>query len=302
MLIVGFCVLAFWIGVPLYLIGLIIYCRWKKRGLGALGWFINAFVVVLWLVSIVLPVAASHHAAATASDPSTSIYEAAINSAKSAPPANIPTTMPAWDAAADGNSWLQYSEADKQQFCAAAAAVSVNQHPALFFYTNINASYHPDEADSLKTLLSALFVKFDSISPGLSYPSLLGFSWKRMNTVRTAKGEVEMILVFWPDGRTYLHSQGIQPDGSYTVMGLDGPWDGDLYTGAGTTTVSGNTFTMNLPGTDEPTQSGTFQVSADSEEMDMTEDGRPPSRYAQVSRIMNSPLPALFPSDSSSGK
>jgi len=196
--------------------------------------------------------------------------------------------LPGWDSTADGTTWLNYSEADKQKFCASSTTASSNQHTAAFFYTNVNASYDPSNADGLKLPLIALFLKLDSIAPKDSYPSLQGFSWQRNDLQDTAQGQVKMIIVFWQDGHTYIHDQTIQDDGSYTIAGVDGPWDGDAGTYKGTTTVSGNTFTITIPGANPPAQSGTFQVSADGQELDMTEAGRPPSRYTKVAQLVDS--------------
>ena len=282
MVAIGLLILAFWLGVPLYLGGLLLYYWLKKRRPGLLFWILTPLVALVWIGTIVLGIIGARNNANAAN--LTATTSSSDNTTPASPPQ--PLNMPGWDTTADGNTWLNDAEADKQSFCTAAAAASPNHHSAPFFYTNLNASYDPNNADSLKVAMLDLAAKLDATSPKKSYPSLQGYSWTRMNTVKTAKGEVQMILVFWQDGHMFLHSQSIQPDGTYTMAGLDGPWDGDAYYSPGTITVSGNNFTMKLTTGDDQLQTGTFQVSVDGQEMDLTEGGRTPNRYTKGVQLM----------------
>jgi hypothetical protein len=282
MIIFGILILAFCVATPFYLGALGFHYWRKKKWPGLLSWILHPLLALVWLFTTIAAVRGLVAATPAPSGDQT----AAANPA--APDGTTRTlNLPGWSSTADGNTWLQDSEAEKQQFCSSAAIASTNQHTAAFFYTNLNSSYDPTKVQGLKVPLIARFLQLDATGPADSYPSFQGFSWKRMSLVKTSKGDAQMIAVFWPDGHTFLHNQGVQ-SGSFTEAGPDGPWDGDLFTYAGTTTISGNTFTITIPHSNPPTQTGTFQVSADKQELDMTEGGRTPVRYTEVAQLVNS--------------
>jgi hypothetical protein len=279
----GLLILAFLIGVPFYFIGLFFFYRKRPRP-GIVFWLVNPAVALVWIAFVLLLVfsqqIARHNADQTASTQA--------SSAASSPNFNLNLTG-YWSSTSDGNSWLQASEADKQALAAAFAAASstTNHHTAAFFYTNLNENWDSSNGD-LQVQPLIMFLKLDNIGPDKSNPPFQGFSWRGHDVKHTPQGDVERINVFWQDGHSFIHDQKIQNDGTYTEAGMDGPWDGDVDTYTATTTVSGNTFTIQTSSPLVTTQTGTFQVSADGQELDMTEGGRPPGRYILVAHLVNS--------------
>jgi hypothetical protein len=298
MIVVTLLIIVLWIGLPLYLVGACLFYWWKKRRPGIVFWIVNPILAVLWLFTIILAVHGHNAAVATAAPSNTAAPASSSN--QSTPAQALPADemgivqaasaiyTTGWSNASDGNSWLNASEADKQMFCTLISKSSVNNHTSAYFYTNFNNSYDPTSQNSLKISLIVTIAKLDAINPNASYPTLLGTSWARYEVLHSGDNDLKMIIVPWQDGHTFIHDQKLQADGSYSFSGADGPWDGDYQTFTATTTVSGNAFTIQITAPSPSTQTGTFQVSVDGQELDLTVNGATPVRYIRAATLVNS--------------
>ncbi len=295
----GLLLLAFLFGAPVYFVGLFFFYRKRPRP-GIVFWLVNSALAVLWLAFIFIMVVGqwlkTHPAAQTASAPAASPAPATSPTPAAAPlppgTENDATMISSlhlpspWWVGSTGNDWVSASEANKQALAAALASASTQQHTAAFFYTNLNAKYNSDSANLWP--VSVIFMDLERLGPASPNPTFLGFSWKRIDAKPTPQGNAEVVGVFWQDGHTFIHYQKIQSDGSYTAGGADGPWDGDLVTYTSTTTVSGNNYTILTTAPAAATETGTFQVSADGQELDMANPGHTPIRYTLVAQLVNS--------------
>jgi hypothetical protein len=288
-IILGLLILGVLFGVPVYFAGLFVVYRWKKLRPGIVFWIVNPVIAVVWISFLLImgfgEWLKTHNVAQTASSSAASPAPASSTNSSPSLGFNLP---PNWDSSSNGTTWDNASEADKEAVAADLVPGSSNQHTAAFFYTNMNANYDPSNANYAPSLpIVVMFMKLDNISPAASYPPMLGFSWKRVDVKHTPQGDVRTVSVFWQDGHTFIHEQKIQPNGSYNFGGPDGPWDGDVATYTATTTVSGNTYTIQTTAPTASTRTGTFQVSADGQELDLTENGKAPVRYNLAAQLVN---------------
>jgi hypothetical protein len=299
-IIFGLLLLALLFLTPLYFVGLIVYYWRKKQRPGTVAWVVNPLVAFLWVVCVIIMIvgtlrsksasqitSANPPAAAAPAAPTTDQASSDAPTGAHGTPTVVPTPpIPGWDDQTDGATYIKATEDQKQQWCAAAAALSTQQHTAAFFYTNLNEYLNPSNTELLKIPLAVHFIDFDSYTPDKSYPPMLGFSWARIQPQSTPQGDVKVIYVLWQDGHSFIHNQKIQPNGSYVSIGPDGPWDGDAATYTATTTVVGNNFTIAITGGGNPsTRNGAFQVSTDGSELDITENGHT-VRYSLVAQLV----------------
>jgi hypothetical protein len=288
MVFVGLLMFAFLYGVPIYWVGLFFFYRKKPRP-GIIFWLVNPAVAVIWagFVLIILGQQLKTHSAGQAASATTtaSTAPAPINggsvSGEGATIDNLHFPKP-WGVASDGHTWLAASELDKQTLAGALSAASSQQHTAFFFYTNLNEQYSSEQ--KLVVSIYMIFNFLDYISPTKSYPTFQGFLWQRMDAKQTPQGLVEVIGAFWPDGHSFIHYQKTQSN-ILDDIGADGPWDGDLVTYTCTTTLSGDNFTIQTTAPVATTETGTFQVSADGEELDMAHPFHIPIRYKNLLRL-----------------
>jgi hypothetical protein len=287
---VGLLILAFLVGAPIYFVGFFFYYRKRPRP-RILFWLVNPAVGVIWLAFILIlvfgPWLKAHNAARSASAPATSPGSAgSADDSSSTNNVHLPGT---WGSYSDHDDWLAASEADKEALVAVFAKASVNRHTAAFFYTNLNEAYNDKSNPNFDVFLLNMFIGLDKISPAQSYPTFLGYTWKRIKEEQTPQGKIKLICEFWPDGHSFLHYQKIQKDGTYVSMGAgNGPWEGDIAFYAATTTISGNNYTLQTTAPTATTESGTFQVSADGQELDMGIPGHAPGRYTKFGELVKS--------------
>jgi hypothetical protein len=283
----GLLIMAFLLGAPVYLIGFFFYYRKRPRP-SILFWLINPAVGVSWIAFILILVLG----------PWLKTHSAAHSVSTSPAPSGLPNDSSGtnnfhfpgtWDSYSDSDDWLAASEADKEALVSAFAKATVNQHTAAFFYTNLNETYNDKSNPNFDVSLLNMFLGLDKISPAKSSPTFLGYTWKRINEEQTPQGKIKLIGEFWPDGHSFLHYQKIQKDGTYVSMGGgNGPWEGDIAYYAATTTISGNTYTIQTTAPTATTESGTFQVSADGQELDMGIPGHAPGRYTKFGVLVKS--------------
>ena len=287
---VGLLILAFLVGAPIYFVCYFFYYRKRTRP-RILFWLVNPAVGLIWIAFVLILVFGSwlktRSAAQSASAPATSPAPAgSADDSSSANNLHFPGT---WSKYSDRTEWSIASEADKEALVAAFAKASVNQHTAAFFYTNLNEVYNDKSNPDFEVFLLYMFLGLDKISPAKSYPTFLGAMWKRVDAKQTPQGNIKLICEFWQDGHSLLHYPKIQKDGTYVSMGgNDGAWDGDLFFYTATTTISGNNFTIQTTAPTITTETGTFQVSADGQELDMGEPGHAPGRYTRFGELVKS--------------